>query len=50
MNTKPGVFDFAAEVWLTKHLGGVEAAEAPMALCKIKQDKLVVFLRADPLR
>ena len=50
MNNKPGTFDFTAEVWLTKHLGGVEAAEALMALCQMTQDKLVVFMWADPLR
>jgi hypothetical protein len=35
MEKEPGFFDFAAEVGLTKHVGGVEATEALIELCHI---------------
>jgi ubiquinone/menaquinone biosynthesis C-methylase UbiE len=39
---KPDLFDFAAEVGLTKHIGGVAATEALVALCHIDQDSYVL--------
>jgi len=36
MNRQPGFFDFAAEVGLTKHIGGLEATEALIGLCHIE--------------
>ena len=35
MSRQLGFFDFAAEVGLTKHIGGVEATEALVELCHI---------------
>ena len=35
-------FDFAAEVGLTKHLGGLEATEKLVELCHIEQGKVVL--------
>jgi SAM-dependent methyltransferase len=42
MDNEPTFFDFAAEVGLTKHIGGVEATEALIELCHIAQDKYVL--------
>ena len=42
MEKQPTFFDFAAEVGLTKHIGGVEATEALMELCHIGQGKYVL--------
>ena len=42
MENEPTFFDFAAEVGLTKHIGGVEATEALMELCHIGQGKYVL--------
>jgi arsenite methyltransferase len=42
MNKKPGFFDFAADVGLTKHIGGVEATEELIQLCHINQDQYVL--------
>jgi len=42
MNDRPGFFDFAAEVGLTKHIGGLEATEALIELCHIGQDSYVL--------
>lgn len=42
MNPQPGFFDFAAEVGLTKHIGGIEATEALIALCHIGKDSYVL--------
>jgi ubiquinone/menaquinone biosynthesis C-methylase UbiE len=42
MNQEPGFFDFAAEVGLTKHIGGVEATEALIQLCHIGQGSYVL--------
>jgi protein-L-isoaspartate O-methyltransferase len=39
---KPGFFDFAAEVGLTKHIGGVEATEAIIQLCHIAKDSYIL--------
>jgi ubiquinone/menaquinone biosynthesis C-methylase UbiE len=39
---QPGLFDFAAEVGLTKHIGGVEATEALIKLCHIDRDSYVL--------
>ncbi len=39
---QPGFFDFAAEVGLTKHIGGVAATEALVALCHIDQGSYVL--------
>lgn len=39
---QPGVFDFAAEVGLTKHIGGVAATEALIELCHIGRDSYVL--------
>ena len=35
MNNQPGFFDFAAEVGLTKHIGGIEATETLIKLCHV---------------
>ena len=37
-----GFFDFAAEVGLTKHIGGVEATEALVRLCHLDKDTYVL--------
>jgi SAM-dependent methyltransferase len=42
MNEKQTFFDFAAEVGLTKHLGGVAATEALIDLCKIGTDSYIL--------
>jgi arsenite methyltransferase len=42
MEKEPTFFDFAAEVGLTKHIGGVEATEALVELCHIDQSKYVL--------
>lgn len=39
MKDQPSFFDFAAEVGLTKHIGGVEATEALAEYCHIGADK-----------
>jgi hypothetical protein len=35
MNNQQTFFDFAAEVGLTKHIGGVEATELLLKMCHI---------------
>jgi len=42
MENQPTFFDFAAEVGLTKHFGGVEATEALIELCHIGKGKYVL--------
>jgi len=42
MENQPTFFDFAAEVGLTKHIGGVEATEALIELCHIGKGKYVL--------
>ena len=42
MENEPTFFDFAAEVGLTKHIGGVEATEALMELCHMGTGKYVL--------
>jgi ubiquinone/menaquinone biosynthesis C-methylase UbiE len=42
MNNQPSFFDFAAEVGLTKHIGGIEATEALVQLCHIDKGKYVL--------
>jgi SAM-dependent methyltransferase len=42
MDNEQHFFDFAAEVGLTKHLGGVEATEEMAALCHIDEGKYVL--------
>jgi arsenite methyltransferase len=42
MENQPTFFDFAAEVGLTKHIGGVEATDALIELCHIGQGKYVL--------
>lgn len=42
MSDQPGFFDFAAEVGLTKHIGGVAATETLVALCHIDQDSYIL--------
>jgi arsenite methyltransferase len=42
MKEQSGFFDFAAEVGLTKHIGGVEATEAIIRLCHIFPDAYVL--------
>lgn len=42
MENQPTFFDFAAEVGLTKHLGGIEATEALIELCHIGKGKYVL--------
>jgi len=42
MKNQPGFFDFAAEVGLTKHIGGLAATEALIELCHIGKGKYVL--------
>ena len=42
MENEPTFFDFAAEVGLTKHIGGVEATEELIELCHIGEGKYVL--------
>jgi arsenite methyltransferase len=42
VDNEPTFFDFAAEVGLTKHIGGVEATEALVELCHIARGKYVL--------
>jgi len=42
MEKQQGFFDFAAEVGLTKHLGGLGATEALVELCHIGEGKYVL--------
>ena len=42
MNNKPMFFDFAAEVGLTKHIGGLEATETLVELCRIGKDSYIL--------
>jgi arsenite methyltransferase len=39
---QPGFFDFAAEVGLTKHIGGMRATEELINLCRINKDTYVL--------
>jgi ubiquinone/menaquinone biosynthesis C-methylase UbiE len=39
---QPGFFDFAAEVSLTKHIGGLKATENLIQLCQIHKDSWVL--------
>lgn len=42
MESQPTFFDFAAEVGLTKHIGGVEATDALLELCHVDESKYVL--------
>jgi len=42
MKSQPGFFEFAAEVGLTKHIGGIEATETLAELCHISEDSYVL--------
>src|SRR5512136_1362871 len=42
MKNRPSFFDFAAEVGLTKHIGGMEATEELIRLCHINTDTYVL--------
>ena len=42
MEEKQGFFDFAAEVGLTKHLGGLGATEKLISMCHIDEDTYVL--------
>ena len=42
MKKQQSFFDFAAEVGLTKHIGGVEATEVLIGLCHISEGKYVL--------
>ena len=42
MKDQPTFFDFAAEVGLTKHIGGVEATDSLVKLCHISKDSYVL--------
>lgn len=42
MKETPGFFDFAAEVGLTKHIGGVAATEMLIDLCHIGKGSKVL--------
>ena len=42
MNNEQGFFDFAAEVGLTKHFGGIEGTEKLAELCHIGEGKYVL--------
>ncbi len=42
MQDQPAFFDFAAEVGLTKHIGGVEATQALLELCHVGKDQTIL--------
>ncbi len=42
MKDQPGFFDFAAEVGLTKHIGGLPATEILVRLCHIGKDSYIL--------
>jgi arsenite methyltransferase len=42
MEREPTFFDFAAEVGLTKHIGGVEGTETLLALCRVGSGSYVL--------
>ena len=42
MKKEPGFFDFAAEVGLTKHLGGLEATRELLDYCKIARGHTIL--------
>jgi len=42
MNQQQEFFDFAAEVGLTKHIGGLEATKALFELCQINKEKYIL--------
>lgn len=42
MNKQQEFFDFAAEVGLTKHIGGIEATEMLIDYCQISKDKYIL--------
>lgn len=42
MSTKPGLFDFAAEVGLTKHVGGLQTTDELARQCKIAAGSYVL--------
>jgi arsenite methyltransferase len=42
MEKQPTFFDFAAQVGLTKHIGGIDATEALIELCHIDEHKYVL--------
>ena len=42
MESKEEFFDFAAEVGLTKHIGGVEATEEMVELCHIGEGSYIL--------
>ncbi len=42
MKDQPTFFDFAAEVGLTKHIGGIAATEALIELCQIGRDSYIL--------
>jgi ubiquinone/menaquinone biosynthesis C-methylase UbiE len=42
MKEQPDFFDFAAEVGLTKHIGGVEATDTLLQLCHIDRDSYIL--------
>ena len=42
MTHQTGFFDFAAEVGLTKHIGGLEATDALVELCRIGKGSSVL--------
>jgi len=42
MKDQPNFFDFAAEVGLTKHIGGLEATDELIRLCHIDKDSYVL--------
>ena len=47
MNDQPTFFDFAAEVGLTKHIGGIAAIEALIELCHIGRESTVLDVGCD---
>jgi arsenite methyltransferase len=42
LNNQPGFFDFAAQVGLTKHIGGLKATEALIEQCHIGKGSYVL--------
>ena len=42
MKNQPGFFDFAAEVGLTKNIGGIEATETLLQMCNLGEGKYIL--------
>ena len=47
INNQPGFFDFAAEVGLTKHIGGIAATEVLIDLCHIGIESYILDVSSE---